>query len=147
MKFRPKIQHRKIIRQIGDILTALDERKYGDVEEEMFRRGYRNPSRKEMLIYYFVGDGIFKQLIQTTYRYTELEAEYLGIPFTDEKHQFKMMNLVNLEQMCDNMISQLPKLQDIKREDIRWVPVSEREMKQSIIRKYHASKPKLLDSK
>jgi hypothetical protein len=123
----------------------LPENKITAIEREMKKEGYGKFTRREVLVYYYMGKNIFFQLLDCVFRYTCFEAEYLGVDKTKDKDMFRQMNLINLERMCDSVILQLPILTQVNHDGINFNDASDEDMRIQIKRFYKDSRPKSIE--
>lgn len=112
-------------------LTSLTERQRGDTESSMWKHGYHNVSPQDIIVYRYLGERTFHDLLETSIRYSCLEADYLNLE--KKGRDFIRICTTNKQTMMDSVIQSLPHL--IGRE-INFKPTSDEEMLAQIKRKY-----------
>lgn len=93
--------------KLASELLDLDAGQLLTIEDDMFKKGYRGHlSDMDKKMYYYLGHETYDGLSEQCFRYTCLEAEFLGVPLKGDL--FKRLNMINRENMWSQSKELIP---------------------------------------
>ena len=93
-------------RLVIDSLTNFSSRELGDLESKMWKEGFRNMTKNELIFYNYFGTEAITQIRRNNFNWTYLEAKYLGVENKGEN--FEKMCKTNLSNCYSDLIKQMP---------------------------------------